>query len=68
VNGGRVLADWPGLAKRDRNDGRDLQITTDLRAVLRSLLADHLRLASRMLDNEVFPGSGALKQVSLLKA
>jgi uncharacterized protein (DUF1501 family) len=68
VNGGRVLAEWPGLAKRDRNDGRDLKITTDLRAVLRSVLADHLQLASRALDNDVFPGSGALKHVALLRA
>jgi uncharacterized protein (DUF1501 family) len=68
VNGGRVHAEWPGLAKRDRNDGRDLKITTDLRAVLRSVLADHLRLASRALDNDVFPGSGALRHVALLKA
>ncbi|KQW36137.1 DUF1501 domain-containing protein [Rhizobacter sp. Root404] len=68
VNGGRVHAEWPGLAKRDRNDGRDLKITTDLRAVLRSVLADHLQLASRALDNDVFPGSGALKHVALLKA
>jgi uncharacterized protein (DUF1501 family) len=68
VNGGRVHAEWPGLAKRDRNDGRDLKITTDLRAVLRSVLADHLQLASRALDNDVFPGSGALKHVALLRA
>jgi uncharacterized protein (DUF1501 family) len=68
VNGGRVLAEWPGLAKRDRNDGRDLKITTDLRAVLRSVLADHLQLASRALDNDVFPGSGALEHVALLRA
>lgn len=68
VHGGRVIADWPGLAKRDRNDGRDLKITTDLRALLKSVLSDHLRIATRTLDTEVFPGSGSLKPVALLKA
>ncbi len=28
VRGGRVLADWPGLAKAQRFEGRDLRITT----------------------------------------
>ena len=68
VKGGRVIADWPGLAKRERNEGRDLKITTDLRAVLKSVLSDHLQVASQTLSNEVFPGSGSLKAVSLLKA
>jgi len=68
VKGGRVIADWPGLAKRDRNEGRDLKITTDLRGVLKGVLADHLQVASQALNNEVFPGSGGLKAVSVLKA
>lgn len=68
VRGGRVVADWPGLARRDRNEGRDLKITTDLRAVLKSVLSDHLRLAGRDLDDTVFPGSAALRPVALLKA
>ena len=68
VRGGRVVADWPGLAKRDRNEGRDLKITTDLRAVLKSVLSDHLRLATRELDDTVFPGSASLRPLALLKA
>lgn len=68
VKGGRVITDWPGLARRDRNEGRDLKITTDLRGVLKSVLSEHLQVASQRLDNEVFPGSGSLKPVSLLKA
>jgi uncharacterized protein (DUF1501 family) len=68
VRGGRVLADWPGLAKRDRFEGRDLKITTDLRAVLKSLLADHLRVASGALDTTVFPGSAGAAKLNLLKA
>lgn len=68
VHGGRVIADWPGLAKRDRFEGRDLKITTDLRALLKSVLSDHLQIASRTLNTEVFPGSGSLKPIALLKA
>ena len=68
VKGGRVLADWPGLAKKNRHDGRDLRITTDLRAVLKGVLADHLKLAERSLNTEVFPGSEAVKGLPLLRA
>ncbi len=56
VRGGRVLADWPGLAERQRYEGRDLLATTDLRGVAKGLLRDHLGIAERALL-EVFPGS-----------
>jgi uncharacterized protein (DUF1501 family) len=68
VHGGRVLADWPGLARRDRFEGRDLKITTDLRAVLKSVLAEHLRVAGGLLDTSVFPGSAGSTPLALLKA
>ena len=67
VKGGRVIADWPGLAKRERFEGRDLRITTDLRAVLRGVLADHLQVATRSLNADVFPGSENIKGLALLK-
>lgn len=38
VNGGRVAGDWPGLAPANLNDGRDLRMTTDMRAVFKSVL------------------------------
>jgi uncharacterized protein (DUF1501 family) len=68
VQGGRVVADWPGLAKRDRNEGRDLKITTDLRAVLKGVLSDHLQVPAQTLEAEVFPRSGSLNAVRLLRA
>ena len=68
VHGGRVLADWPGLAARDRFEGRDLKVTTDLRAVFKGVLADHLQVSARRLDTEVFPGSAAVRGVALLRA
>jgi uncharacterized protein (DUF1501 family) len=66
VQGGRVLADWPGLARKDRYEGRDLRTTTDLRAVLKGALADHLRIARSTLDRDVFPGSESVRPLSLL--
>ena len=68
VQGGRVIADWPGLAKKDRFEGRDLRVTTDLRAALRPLLAEHLRVPKALLDSTVLPGSASLRPLDLLHA
>jgi uncharacterized protein (DUF1501 family) len=67
VRGG-VATDWPGLGRSQRYEGRDLKTTTDLRAVLKGVLGDHLKVASRSLDNEVFPGSEKIRPLSLLRA
>jgi uncharacterized protein (DUF1501 family) len=61
VRGGRVLADWPGLGAGRLLDDRDLAPTTDLRAVAKGLLAQHLGLSPTALA-QVFPGSGAEAQ------
>ena len=66
VKGGRVIADWPGLAKADRFEGRDLRTTTDLRALLKGVLADHLEIARTRLDGEVFPGSASITPLRVL--
>jgi len=68
VRGGQVLADWPGLAPKDRHQGRDLRSTTDLRSLLRPLLEQHLRVPRAALDREVLPGSGSLPALDLLRA
>ena len=44
VKGGRVIADWPGLKTANLRDQRDLKPTTDLRAVIKGVLRDHLRV------------------------
>ncbi|MAD79474.1 MAG: hypothetical protein CMJ50_01340 [Planctomycetaceae bacterium] len=53
VRGGRVVADWPGLAKDDLEGPGDLRVTTDYRDILGESVA-------RRLQNEqvakVFPG------------
>ena len=68
VRGGRVIADWPGLAPKERFEGRDLRITTDLRAVFKGVLHDHLRVARSAIDGTVLPGTSALKPLDLLKS
>jgi uncharacterized protein (DUF1501 family) len=60
LKGGRVIADWPGLRPADLYEGRDLKPTTDLRAVLKGLLRDHLRLDEGALASAVFPGSAGV--------
>jgi uncharacterized protein (DUF1501 family) len=57
LKGGRVVADWPGVSQTALYENRDLRATTDLRAVLKGLLRDHLRVDDRALDAVVFPGS-----------
>jgi uncharacterized protein (DUF1501 family) len=64
LKGGRVVADWPGLKPAKLHDGRDLKPTTDLRAVLKGLLKDHLRVDGTALAANVFPDSGAVKPMS----
>ena len=57
LRGGRVVADWPGLKTAQLYEARDLKPTTDLRAVLKGLLRDHLRVEERVLASTVFPDS-----------
>jgi uncharacterized protein (DUF1501 family) len=64
VKGGRVIADWPGLREADLLEKRDLRPTTDLRAVIKGVLRDHLRLPETALATTVFPDSAAAQAVS----
>jgi uncharacterized protein (DUF1501 family) len=58
VAGGRVAGSWPGLGPGRLFEDRDLQPTTDLRSVLKGLLAQHLGIAPTGLA-AVFPDSAA---------
>lgn len=57
VNGGRVIADWPGLRKAALFEGRDIQPTVDLRSLFAAILRDHLGIAEGPLEQIVFPES-----------
>jgi uncharacterized protein (DUF1501 family) len=64
VKGGRVISDWPGLKPANLYEARDLAPTTDLRAVLKGVLRDHLGLSERVLAENVFPDSAMVKPVA----
>jgi uncharacterized protein (DUF1501 family) len=53
VKGGKVYGKWPGLAKEQLYEGRDLALTTDFRDVLGELVARHMENPSLQ---GVFPG------------
>ena len=53
IRGGKVYGRWPGLAREQRYDGRDLAITTDFRAVFNEVVRGHLALRD---TSRVFPG------------
>lgn len=44
VQGGRVIADWPGLASRELYEGRDLMPTTSLDALIAGCASESLGL------------------------
>jgi uncharacterized protein (DUF1501 family) len=64
VKGGRVIADWPGLKTANLRDQRDLKPTTDLRAVIKGVLRDHLRMPDTTLAAKVFPESTSAKPLT----
>ena len=64
LKGGRIIADWPGLKPADLYEDRDLKATTDLRALLKGLLRDHLRADELALAEKVFPGSADVKPIA----
>jgi uncharacterized protein (DUF1501 family) len=68
LKGGRVIADWPGLKETDLYERRDLKATIDLRAVLKGVLRDHLRVDERALAATVFPGSDGVPPMAGLLA
>jgi uncharacterized protein (DUF1501 family) len=61
VKGGRVIADWPGLASNNLYEGRDLKPTMDLRSVCKGVLAEHLNVSETQLESSIFPESKTAK-------
>jgi len=63
VNGGKVYGTWPGLQPEQLFERRDLQVTTDFRAVLSELVRDHLSQPAE----RAFPGYKLGDPLGLLK-
>jgi uncharacterized protein (DUF1501 family) len=69
VRGGRVIADWPGLAREALLDSRDLRPTLDLRSVFKGVLDEHMRVDAKSLATQIFPDcSGARPLQGLMRA
>jgi uncharacterized protein (DUF1501 family) len=68
VAGGKVLGKWPGLGEAQLYQGRDLMPTTDLRAVLKTVMREHLRIPQDKLESVVFPNSGDARPMAGITA
>ncbi|MFK0573468.1 DUF1501 domain-containing protein, partial [Endozoicomonas sp.] len=55
VSGGKVLGEWPGLARKDLYEARDLRPTSDIRQWISATLIQHWKLSEAQLA-DVFPG------------
>jgi len=53
VKGGRVVGKWPGLARDQLYEGRDLAVTTDFRQLFAEVAVRHLGVPSAA---PLFPG------------
>jgi uncharacterized protein (DUF1501 family) len=63
VQGGKVYGRWPGLEQEQLFERRDLQVTTDYRAVLGEVVRDHLGRQ----PEKVFPGYKIGERMGLVK-
>jgi len=57
VAGGRVLADWPGLASGQLYENRDLRPTASLDAAIAGALGSHFGIDSARVMATAFPGT-----------
>ena len=66
VKGGKVYGKWPGLEREQLYEGRDLALTTDMRAVFAEIASKHL--GATKLDR-IFPGYqiSALEWLSMVR-
>jgi uncharacterized protein (DUF1501 family) len=63
VRGGKVYGRWPGLAPEILYEGRDLDLTTDFRAVCSEVIARHLGQKDL---SKVFPGFRPTDQLGIV--
>ncbi|MGL6135795.1 MAG: DUF1501 domain-containing protein, partial [Planktothrix sp.] len=65
IQGGKVYGKWPGLAKSELFEQRDLKVTTDFREAIAPILASQFKLNSQQMGR-VFPNFIPSQTVSLL--
>jgi uncharacterized protein (DUF1501 family) len=59
VAGGQVRAEWVGLSANVLKDGRDQPARTDLRALFKGVLAEHMDVPKSALESAIFPESAS---------
>lgn len=62
VNGGRIVGDWPGLARL--YEDRDLMPVNDIRGLLKGTLVGHLGIPDAQVSGTVFPNSAAAAPIA----
>jgi uncharacterized protein (DUF1501 family) len=67
VRGGRILADWPGLAPAQLYENRDLRPTRAIDAVIAGALAEHYALDPARLAARLFPGGVGKAEGGLIR-
>lgn len=60
VAGGHIRAEWVGLKPSALREGRDLPPRTDMRALFKGVMADHMGVSQTALNSTVFPDSGGV--------
>jgi uncharacterized protein (DUF1501 family) len=65
VRGGKIYGEWPGLAKEQLFEGRDLAVTTDFRDVLSEILTRHMGITDL---SRVFPGYQSQKNLGFIRS
>lgn len=68
VRGGRVLADWPGLAPANLHEGRDLRPTLELDALMAAAVSECFGLDPQQAGRVLFPSlAGRMPGGALLR-
>lgn len=68
VAGGRVHADWPGLATEQLYEGRDLRPTLSMDALLAGAVAAHFGIEPQRAASVLFPETNARPVEGLVRA
>ena len=63
VNGGRVLADWPGLSNSELYEGRDLKPTTNLATLIAAISSASFKLDPAQVSKVLFAESSKTKTI-----
>jgi uncharacterized protein (DUF1501 family) len=63
VNGGRVIADWPGLSTNNLYEGRDLKPTTNLNTLFASIAGAGFDINPDRISKTLFPETNSRKAI-----